>query len=565
MSVDPKSLRGQLDSWLTQLKNDRKTFESFWGEVKTYLLPERGLYIKSTTKSESEDGGRKDQKRINGEPTKALRVAANGFQSGLTSKARPWINIKSPIPAINDLPHVRAWTEHVTEELTSAYASGNVYSSLIGVYTELLGFETAAQVHFATGDPKNPIFAKNYTCGQYWVSVDENSQVDAFFVTDFFTVKQMVDWFGKDKVSNNTRRAFDEEKFEQKVQVIEVYIKDPSRLKLKVPNGMPIAVVRYEAKSMDDNDKVLEIKGFESWPVQVVRWDVIGNASYGVGVTRDTLADIKALQRMEKDSLQGISKVIKPPLQGPPELQRRGINASPGGFTAVNNQNSTRPAISPLYVIQPDIQSIEFKMGVVIRRIQNNYFNNLFKAIQAQDVNRKQMTATEVNTRNDEAFLELGPVLERIDIELLTPMVTRDIQILFNVGRIEPPPEEIIDSGLSVEYTSILSQRQKAVATSRIRAYLGAVGEASAIWPQARNTVEIYEAMEETFKALQPPSGILATREVFDERNNAEAAAIQAREQAEIGAEVAKGAELLGKTDGDNARANLAAITGGIS
>lgn len=565
MSTDPQSLRGQLDSWFAQLKTDRQEYEDFYNEVKTYLLPERGLYIKSTTESESKDGGRKDQKRINGEATKALRVGANGFQSGLTSKARPWLNIKSPIPAIDKLPQVRAWAEHVSETLTSVYASSNVYNSLIGVYTELFGFETGAQVHFATGDPNNPIFAKNYTCGQYWVSVDEKSQVDAFFVTDYFTVKQLIDWFGKKNVSNNTRRAFEEKRFEQKVQVIEAYIKDPSRLGLKVPNGMPIAVIRYEAKNTDKQDSVLEIKGFESWPVQVVRWDVIGNASYGVGVTRDTIGDIKALQRMEKDSLQGYSKTINPPLQGPPELQRRGINASPGGFTPVNNQNGTRPAISALYEVKPDNKGLEYKISVAIQRIQRNYFNDLFMAIQAQDVNRRTMTATEASLRNDEAFLILGPVLERIDVELLNPMIIRDIQILFNVGRINPPPEELIDSGLSVEYTSILSQRQKAVATARIDSYLGAVGRAASVWPQARNTVEIYEAMEETFRALGPPSSILATREVFDERNAAEAAAIEAREQAEVGEKIAKGGELLGKTDPQQLEQNLAAITGGIS
>lgn len=565
MSIDPKSLRGQLESWFTQLKTDRQTYEPFYLDVKDNLLPERGLYIKSITESESSDGGRKDQKIINGAATKALRVGANGFQSGLTSKARPWLNIKSPIPEIDELPQVRAWAEHVSDTLTSVYASSNVYNSLIGVYTELFGFETGAQIHFATGNPDNPIFAKNYTCGQYWVSVDETSQVDAFFVTDYFTVKQMIDWFGKKNVSMNTLKAFEEKRFETKVQVIEAYIKNPSRLRLKVPNGMPVAVIRYEAKNTDDDEKVLEIKGFESWPVQVVRWDVIGNSAYGVGVTRDTLGDIKALQRMEKDSLQGISKTVKPPLQGPPELQRRGINASPGGFTPVNNINSTRPAINPLYQVNPDIQSIEFKIAQLIQRIQKNYFNDLFMAIQAQDVNRRTMTATEAGLRNDEAFLILGPVLERIDVELLNPMVIRDIQILFNVGRIDTPPDEIIDSGLSVEYTSILSQRQKAVSTARIDASIAAVGRMATVWPEARNTIEVYDAIEEQFKAIGPPSGILATREIFEQRNAAEAAAIEAREQAEVGAEIAKGAELVGKTDPQQLQANLAAITGGVS
>ena len=89
------------------------------------------------------------------------------------------------------------------------------------------------------------------------------------------------------------------------------------------------------------------------------------------------------------------------------------------------------------------------------------------------------------------------------------------------------------------------------------------VGRMSAIWPQAKNAVEVYDTIKEYAKDIGSPAGVLATQEVFDSRNQAEAAAMQQREEAEVGKTMAQGAELLGKTDGDNLQQNLAAVTGG--
>ena len=559
---DVRTLKQQINDWFGQLKTERRTYEDFWTDIKDYIIPERGRFIKDKSSSDVNDGRMKDQKRINSEATRALKVMVNGMQSGLTSKARPWLNIESPDPKINNLPHVRLYLKEVTAALTRTFASSNIYNTFLSIYTELAGFGTAAMIVYE--HPTKVLTSRSFTAGEFWISTNEYLEMDAFFAVNYLTVKQMVEWFGIDKVSGPVKRMYEQKQFEKRVEVIQAIIKDPDKLGLKVPNGMPIAEVFFEPGAPESDTKLLQIKGFRTWPVMVVRWDTVGTDDYGFSPSSDVISDIKGLQKMEQDSLQGIATVVKPPLQAPPEMQRRGINTSPGAITYVNNQNSSQPAIGSLYSIQPDIQAVEYKISQYTQRFRAYYYNDLFMAIASQDANRRTMTATEANLRNDEAFLILGPVLERIQYELLDPLVKRAVQLMYTAGLIDAPPEELIDSGFEVQYTSILSQAQKAVATARIDAGIGMIGRIAGIWPEARNKLKVNASVDDYWDAIGAPMDLLETEDAYNQKNQAEAEAMRAREQAEVGKTVAEGAKLVGDTNPDQLQQNLQAV-GGIS
>lgn len=561
MPDDGKSLKEQLNSWLGQLKLERQTYEDFWTDVKDYVIPERGRFIKSITEDQVNDGRRKDQKRINSDATQALKVMANGLQSGLTSKARPWISLESPDPRVNKLPHIKEYLNIVTQALMQVYSGSNIYNCFLSEYLELGGFGVAAMTIYE--HPTKTLFGKTYTAGEFWTSYNDRNELDAFFSVMYMTVKQMVNKFGEEKVSRTVKQKFENKQFNDKIEVIQAIIDEPQRLGLRVPNGMPIAEVYYESHGDQADKKLLRIRGFRSFPTMVVRWDTVGSDNYGYSPTKDVIGDIKGMQKMERDSLQGIAKEVNPPLQGPPEMERRGINASPGGYNAVSNMQQNGPAISPLYGTQLNVQGVEFKIGQYTQRIKSAYYNDLFRAISNQDTNRRVMTATEVATRNDEAFLILGPVLERIQYELLTPAITRSIQILYSAGLIPDTPAEILETGLRAEYISILSQAQKAVATAKIQNTMSFAGSLMSVFPQIKNAVDPYKALSEWNYAVGTQPGIIVERDVYDEANAREAEAMNARQEAETGKIMSEGARNLSQTDPEQIKQTIAAVTGG--
>ena len=71
------------------------------------------------------------------------------------------------------------------------------------------------------------------------------------------------------------------------------------------------------------------------------------------------------------------------------------------------------------------------------------------------------MTATEVLQRNEEKMRLLGPVLGRLQSELLQPLIDRSFALLLRQGAFATPPEEMQGQDIDIEYVSPLAKAQK--------------------------------------------------------------------------------------------------------
>jgi hypothetical protein len=71
------------------------------------------------------------------------------------------------------------------------------------------------------------------------------------------------------------------------------------------------------------------------------------------------------------------------------------------------------------------------------------------------------MTATEVLQRNEEKMRLLGPVLGRLQSELLQPLIERVFNILMRSNVFKPAPEILNGIDIDIEYVSPLAKAQK--------------------------------------------------------------------------------------------------------
>src|SRR5215467_12521234 len=153
----------------------------------------------------------------------------------------------------------------------------------------------------------------------------------------------------------------------------------------------------------------------------------------------------------------------------------------------------------------------------------------------------------------------LGPVLERIEYELLSPAIERTFAIMSRAGILPPPPAEIQGANIDIEYVSMLSQAQQAAASSGIERTLQLAGGLVGVDPSVMDnidmdaTIQIYSnLMNNNPKMIRSPQALQQIRQ----QRQQQAAQQQQDMMAERASKLAAGAKTLSETDlggGENA------------
>jgi hypothetical protein len=541
----------------SQLKQERLTHEPHWCEVQELVAPQRGRNLRATGATEVNNGNRDTSRRLSGVASRALGVLASGMQSGLTSKARQWFLLGHPDPELNRYHPVREWYDKVQEVLEGLFRRSNIYTAFLHTYNEMAAFGQGAMAMFS--HPDKGIYCRPFTVGTYYMANDSYGGIDAFYYTEWLTVSQIVDTYGEDTLPDVVKNAYDIGNFNQRFEVVHGIFKSPERYGLTLRGENTVASVHFLASAMG-GDKFLRQSGYRTWPVMAPRWDVIDQDVYGWSPTRDVIDDVKMVMAMERDALKATAKAANPPWRIPPELDRRGLDTRPGALNPVSSMSEH--AVAPLFTQMPNLQQLQYKIDTVKQDIKDGYYNSLFLALLSQD--NPQMTAREVAERHEEKLLMLGPVLERIHMELLDPAIERAFALAWEMELIPPPPAELDGQPTQVEYVSILSQAQKAVGVNRIEQSVGFLGSIAQIYPEARHLLDVERAVREYSNMIGTPAAIFKSGEEYNKAVDAEHQQQAQLQQAQVGNQVAQSAKAIGDTDMANVQELLSGMQGGL-
>jgi len=108
---------------------------------------------------------------------------------------------------------------------------------------------------------------------------------------------------------------------------------------------------------------------------------------------------------------------------------------------------------------------------------------NVFYVDQLMLQQGPQMTATEVIQRNEEKMRLLGPVLGRLQSELLKPLIDRAFNILLRREQFAPAPEFLSGQDIEIEYVSPLAKAQKSTELSSITRAIEILGSLANVAP----------------------------------------------------------------------------------
>lgn len=464
---------------LGHLERDRTSIEPHWRELAEQFRPRSGNW---NHVEPNQRGGKKHQTIINNTALLAARTLAAGMMAGLTSPARPWFILKTPDPGLSEYGPVKEWLSIVETRMRTVFAKSNTYRVLPTVYAELGVFGTNATTMFE--DREDLFRLQPWEIGTYWLAQDARMRVDTGYRRIKMTVRQMVQEFGYENCSKRVQAMFQNRQWEQWVDVYHAVEPNDERLHSAVgAAGMQIRSVYWEKGG--DQDKLLARRGFMEAPLLAPRWSTEGEQVYGDSPAMDALGDGKGLQFEERRKAQSLDKLVDPPMTAPTALRNDRVSLLPGDVTYVDVQQG-QLGFRPVYEIKPDIQWQTASIKEIQDRINSAMYADLFLMLAMSD--RREITAREIEERHEEKLLQLGPVLERMNDELLDPMIDRAFAIMVRRSQpiwdgkldgeplLPPPPEELAGMDLKVEYISILAQAQKMAGLSaqdRLVAFAG--------------------------------------------------------------------------------------------
>jgi hypothetical protein len=469
--------RKRLDARLSELKTLRSKMESEWKSVCDNTLPWRQLWQYSD-KDKGVPSNR--QTVLNTTPVRSVSRFASGMMAGITSPARRWFHLSPRRPELQSNKEVQTYCEDCEETLWAYLSKSNLYVELSsGKYFDLGMIGNAATV--MDEDPKETFRFTSLAIGAFWIDHDNNKRVDTLFREIPMSVRQMVQEFGYDKCSQKIKNAWDKNEHATVFCVVHaIYPNSEWKVGKLGPQGMKWASRWWEANTSEDQS-FLRTGGYEEFPVLVARWNVRPGDVYGRGPGNECLGPCKALQHFEIQKAKLADKTADPPMKGSGILGRMSLIA--GECTYFNHGQGG--SFEPAQTIDPRAQA-ENRLNIAeqARMIEEAFYVDLWMAL-LNDQRAQRPTATEVEATKQEVMLQLGPLLQNLNHDLLEPLVYRAMAILNRQGKLPPPPQALVEAQLSdptgednpieVEFISILHQAQKMTGIVGMRELIAAV------------------------------------------------------------------------------------------
>lgn len=572
------SKREQYERTATSLRFERTSFEAHWRDIADHLFPMRPRF----TVTDKNRGDRRNQKIIDSTATYAANTLRAGMHAGLTSPARPWMKLSTPDPDLAKFPPVAKWLFDVTQRMLTVFQLSNLYKVLPSIYGDMGCFSIAAMA--VLDDPgdagrSGDLFrCYPYPVGSYWIGRDNRGLASTFLREYTKTVEQLIEEFGgkdgeplergKDpdwsRFSPTVKSLYDSGNVHQTIEICWLVTPnrnvDRHRLDYR---AFPWVSCHFEKGKSETDEKVLREKGYYEFPFLVPTWERGAEDIYGTecpGMT--ALGDVRQLQIAQKKKGQAIEKHVNPPVQGSANMMTQKISLIPGDITYVNDKEGVRP----IHEVRPDIQYMVMDIQEVQSRIDRAFHVDLFRMLSMIDASgsKQPVTAEEIRAREQEKLMQLGPVLESTNDELLDPLIDRVFAMMGRADLLPEAPPDLEDVELTVEYISILAQAQKLTKVSPLDGFLARTAAMVQTNPEVRHKVNVFEVVNEYADAFGVNPKLIKTDDEAAEGMQADAEAAQAAATAEQVQKLGAGAHALGTTPmGDDTA--LTRITEGLA
>ena len=476
-----------------RMKGRRVNWDTYWEDLAEYFIPR-----KDNVYGYKIEGERKHNRLYDSTSIQAAELLASSLHGMLTNPSSLWFDLSTGATKLDDDKAVRQYLQDCVQIMIDTLNQSNfqeeiheTYLDLVGIGTTVLQIEEdhVADVRFKS----SPI---------YWsyIEEDEKGIVNKIARKLDMTWNQIVRKFGEDVFkSDELIDLHDLIKNKPHMKEEVIYLVKPEDE--NDPNN-PRFVGTYTLRK---KDVLLKEVKYQSWPFAVPRWTKLNEEVYGRCPAMKSLPDVKMLNAVMKTVIRGMQKVVDPPLMVPDNGFLLPIRTTPGGTNFYRTGMKDR--IEPFPVsARPDV-GLDF-VDNIRGRIREHFFVDQLQLIQQRD-----MTATEVMERSDERLRFLGPILGRLNNELLKPIIDRVFDILTRRGKFPKPPEVLKDSGdIKIVYTSQIAKAQRTGEANTLTKVMQATGILLEAQPDVLDNIDGDAVLRHNAKIFGLPEEMLKSK-----------------------------------------------------
>jgi hypothetical protein len=343
---------------------------------------------------------------------------------------------------------VAEWLDECTRRTHRVLAESNFYQAMGQFYHDIGVFASATMMVYE--DSKEVIRCQNPYLGEYFFLVGPRNTVDGLYREFVLTVAQAVTEFGLENCSVSTQTAWKSGGNLRQQEIIichaiepntQIWRSDSQPSNYLVPKSFPYREAYWEQQTQNvvgpANLNLLRVAGYRETPFVAGRWAVTSNDPYGTGSPgMNALPAVRQLQVEQKRKGQAIDKMVNPPMVGSVSMKNEPASVVPGSITYVADISTA--GFKPAYQVDPRINELMQDIQEVQSRVQRLFYVDLFLMISQLDTVR---TATEIDARREEKLLQLGPVVTRLNNEVLDPLLNRVWAIMERRGLIPEAPK----------------------------------------------------------------------------------------------------------------------------
>ena len=505
-----------------RLKSNRQNWESHWQEVADYMQPRKADVTKTRSK-----GDKRTELIFDSSPLQAVELLAASLHGMLTNPSTTWFSLRFKGGEFADNDEAKAWLEDATEVMYNAINKSNFQQEIFELYHDLITFGTAAM--FIEDDEEDTLKFSTRHINEVYISENDKGRIDTIFRKFTLTARSAIQKFGAN-VSDNIVTVNRKDPYEEIEILHAVYPRSDFDPRKQDKENMPFESVYLEAGTGDE----LSVSGFREFPFVVPRYLKASHEIYGRSPAMTALPDVKMLNEMSKTTIKSAQKQVDPPLLVPDDGFILPVRTVPGGLNFY--RSGTRDRIEPLNI------GANTPLGLNMEEQRRDSIRNAFYVNQLMMQSGPQMTATEVIQRNEEKMRLLGPVLGRLQSELLKPLIDRAFALILRKNLFKPAPEFLAGKDIEIEYVSPLAKAQKSTELQSIMRGIEILGSLANVAP-VFDHVNMDKLVKHLMDVVGVPQKVLKTdSEVQAERQ----AAQQQQEQMQQMQQVQQLAEAAG-------------------
>jgi len=446
MPADPKKLKRRH----ADMTAAKQLHEQVWKDCFDMSLPARanGLMSEIITATDAQQ-----RKAIIYDSTASdsVRVGVATVMGGMVPSNAQWFYLDIGSETDAEQVWLDGAAKFVWENIHASNFDAEAFDAMLDVW--IAGWD----VLYCDEAEGGGYYFETWPIGECTIAATRNGGlVDTVYRKYTLTVSQVVSEFGLDKVSEKTRKAWDEQKYDEKVSIRHaIEPREVFAVDAKLGKNMRFGSVHMEC----DSDHVLREGGYHEFPCTCPRWSRLPNSAYALGPMSDALPDVRTLNEVTKWTLMGAETALAPPMIAEDDgvLNPRNIRMGPRKIIIANSVDSMKPLITGA--------KVEF--GMMTRENLQGGIRKILMADQLPPVEGQAKTAYEWSVRVAMLRQMLGPMFGRFQAEFLQPLVERTFGIAWRANiksgfqLMGEPPESLLDRNFTVRYLSPLARAQR--------------------------------------------------------------------------------------------------------